>query len=727
LRRRVLILDFDFFSTVGGGQVFYRRVVERNPGIDFFYPSSGADSKRTLRGDLPPNAYPVLYDPKLDVPVDPSPQRSTEHWIDNHHKGRLSSVASAFQGMTFQAVDIPSYFPVAHLVRPTLTAYGITVERVALGLVGWQTVSVRNGYVETDAATLERLDSAESNSLASADVRYTISNLEQKENGRTSLPIVLLDMKDTIESFPPPAHMPPGEGAPDLWYVGRLDGAKGPDIFIELVSRMPRHSYGACHFSGPDNDWSLTGRWSRHLLDLAVEKGVEATYEGVLSDAEVRQRVYRGRTVLVIPSRTDAFNYVSLEAVLNGCPVLVSENAGSLGFLRRHYPHLAPPSMHPDHLEAAAASLLEMLANYENVARISRKTLLDDPFPTPRQGFMEPIYYEVAPARSTPEDLVGQATKDLRARLPLLSPSARAWRHSRTSTATPRLTVIIPTLDRPEMLAPTLATVMRQTLEDLEVIVIDDGSKDAQGVRAVATAFPSVRHVRIGNAGEAAAVNRGIGVARGEFIGFLSDDDVYAPELLVESIKVLEREPAAIGTYPDWDIIDTSGHFVEAHRPPEFDRRLMLCAHWCLPGPGAVIRRNVLHSIGGRDLSFRFVSDFDLWIRATFYGPMIHLPYKLAYWRLHTSNFTNYSKRRQMADERILLIDRFFSDPQERVRSGAFRHTAYAAAHLAASAIIGKEDPQETKRHLREAARLDPDLVDNLPPNMAGYPALWPS
>src|SRR5205085_7967865 len=136
----------------------------------------------------------------------------------------------------------------------------------------------------------------------------------------------------------------------------------------------------------------------------------------------------------------------------------------------------------------------------------------------------------------------------------------------------PVLTVIIPTLDRPALLAPTLSCLTRQTLAELEIIVVDDGSRDALAVQSVARAFhPMVRYMRIANAGEAGAVNRGIAAARGEYVNFLSDDDAYAPELLAEAVEVLRKNPDAIGTYPDWDIIDTSGYFVEAHRLPEFE------------------------------------------------------------------------------------------------------------------------------------------------------------
>ena len=719
--KRVLILDFDFHTSVGGGQVLYRRIVERNPAIDFYYPSRGPDLK-LAPGRIPANAFPFAFDNRLDV------QLIGEGWLEHHYVSNMCAIGAAIQGMSFHAVDVPSFYPVAHLARSILTSYGVQMDKVVLGMVGWQTVSVKNGYEPVNPDTLSQLERAEQLATESADGRYTISNLEQAENARTALPVDLIDMKDAIEWFGLPDPEPPGEGQPDLWYVGRLDGAKGPDLFIELVARMPRALYNRCYFSGPDNTWTETDRWSQHLLNLAASRGIEAAYEGVLSDAEIRSRVYRGRTVLVVPSRTDAFNYVSMEAVLNGCPLLLSNRAGALGFLRQRYPHLAPEEMDPNELDQAAERLHGMLADYAQLAAERRRTLISNPFPSPREGFMQSVY-DVDGVRSPgAQKTVGTMTKEFRDRFPLLTEGSRDWRPQRTCTSTPRVSIVIPTLDRPALLAPTLACLTRQTFSDLEVIVIDDGGTDSDRVRAVAESFsPMVRFIRVTNAGEAAAVNKGIAAARGEYVGFLSDDDAYAPELISQAVAALDENGDAIGTYPDWDIVDTAGYLVEAHRLPEFSRQLMLCAHWCLPGPGVIIRRQVLKAIGGRDISFRFVSDFDLWLRATAHGPMIHLPQRLAFWRLHASNLTTSEKNLKMANERITLMDKFFADPDERLRSAKYRSTAYAAAHLAAAAILGEADPDQALIHISRSRGLDPSVITNLPPNMVGYPSVWPS
>ena len=151
--------------------------------------------------------------------------------------------------------------------------------------------------------------------------------------------------------------------------------------------------------------------------------------------------------------------------------------------------------------------------------------------------------------------------------------------------------------------------------------------------------------------------------ARGALIGILSDDDVYAPELLATASSLIDENPNAIGVYPDWDIVDEAGRLIEEHRLPAFSRDALLFWQWCLPGPGAIVRKDVLLRIGGRDSSFRFISDYDMWIRATRHGEMIHIPEKLAYWRHHQSNATTSQRQANMAEERLRLARKTLSDP----------------------------------------------------------------
>jgi len=726
-RQRVLIVDFDFFTTVGGGQTFYRRLIERHPAIDFFYPSMDPDIVRLTRGELPLNAHPFSFRPQGDIDYLRHSGR-LPHCVNEDHAMRLTGVAAAVQGMNFHIVDIPSFFAAAHAARSLLSAWGVTAEKVVVGMAGWLSESFRKAYDnEITADAVAASEAIEEACVSAADVRYAISKLEASENTRGDFPIITLEFEEAIESFPPPESSPPGSGPPNIWYIGRLDGAKGPDLFIEMVAAIPAHLYGQCFLAGPDNIWKQNGRWSQHLLDLAANRGLGVRYQGVLSNAEIRDRVYRGRSIVVVPSRVDAFNYVALEAILNGCPVLLSDRTGAHGFLTEKYPHLLVATMSPSGLEAAGQELLRLVSNYQTIAERCRTMVSARPIPTPRLGFMNRVYGATSVRSPEAEHRIADETLNACCQLPLLSAGAAMWRPVRPSPLWPRVSVVIPTYDRPHLLAPTLASLLRQTFSSTEVVVVDDGSKDGRQVRAVVEAFrPMARYVRIENRGEAGAANCGVESALGEFVTFLSDDDAFAPELLAEAVQLLDANPDAIGCYPDWDIINPSGYFVEAHRLPEFDRRLMLCAHWCLPGPGAVVRRAVVRDIGGKDPDIRWVADFDLWLRATRFGPMIHLPRKLAYWRSHPTNATSFDQGMARAAERVALIQKFLSDPAEQGWCQADRDRALASAHLAAAAIAGRGNRDAALHHLAVAIDLDAALVHELPPNMAGYPALWP-
>src|SRR5262249_25256607 len=118
--------------------------------------------------------------------------------------------------------------------------------------------------------------------------------------------------------------------------------------------------------------------------------------------------------------------------------------------------------------------------------------------------------------------------------------------------------------------------------------------------------------------------------------------------------------------------------------------------------------------------------DFDMWLRAGALGDLIHIPRSQGIWRLHQKSATVSASRRRMAGERIRLLQNFYRDPAEQARHGGIRAAAFAAAHLAAAAILGRKDARHAMVHLACAAALDPVLPHSLPPNMTGYPQAWP-
>lgn len=105
----------------------------------------------------------------------------------------------------------------------------------------------------------------------------------------------------------------------------------------------------------------------------------------------------------------------------------------------------------------------------------------------------------------------------------------------------PRVSVVIPTYDRVDKVRKSIESVLAQTLPDLEVIVIDDGSSDGTGKVLSQTYGSTIRYYFQTNQGVSAARNKGIEEARGEYITFLDSDDFWEKEKLWWQFKALER------------------------------------------------------------------------------------------------------------------------------------------------------------------------------------------
>src|SRR4051794_21640954 len=109
---------------------------------------------------------------------------------------------------------------------------------------------------------------------------------------------------------------------------------------------------------------------------------------------------------------------------------------------------------------------------------------------------------------------------------------------------TPLVSVVVPTHNRASLLARTVRSIARQHLSELEIIVVDDGSRDATAV-AACSADARVRVIRHAHAlGVSAARNRGVAEARGQWIAFCDDDDLWAPDKLELQIAEADRAGA---------------------------------------------------------------------------------------------------------------------------------------------------------------------------------------
>ena len=186
---------------------------------------------------------------------------------------------------------------------------------------------------------------------------------------------------------------------------------------------------------------------------------------------------------------------------------------------------------------------------------------------------------------------------------------------------TPVVSVLIPVYNGAAFLPEALNSVRKQTFQDFEIIVVDDGSSDNSYALAqkFAAADGRIKTLRQANGGTQAARNTALHHASGEWIALLDQDDVWLPKKLEVQMALLAESPRAnllFTNYVHWDgARDLGARYTKRHKFPNGDVGTNL-TRWCLFGASTVmIRRAAAEGLGGFDSKFHLSGDWDLWLR----------------------------------------------------------------------------------------------------------------
>jgi glycosyltransferase involved in cell wall biosynthesis len=200
-----------------------------------------------------------------------------------------------------------------------------------------------------------------------------------------------------------------------------------------------------------------------------------------------------------------------------------------------------------------------------------------------------------------------------------------------------RVSVVIPAFDAEATVGAAVSSVLWQTYRDLEVVVVDDGSRDATG--AIAASFPEpVRVVHQENAGVAAARNRGLTEARGELIAFCDADDVLLPQHLEALVAVYDRAGGIATSNCYWLFggIHTARTRYKGSFPRPEQQRIAILEQNFL-STMSLFRKALAEEIGPFDTELQVAEDWDFWLRAIYAGRRVALqPRPLALYRRGT-------------------------------------------------------------------------------------------
>ena len=178
------------------------------------------------------------------------------------------------------------------------------------------------------------------------------------------------------------------------------------------------------------------------------------------------------------------------------------------------------------------------------------------------------------------------------------------------------ISVIIPTFNRKVTLKRAIQSVVMQSYNPYEIIVIDDGSDD--GTKEwLKDNFPNVKYIYQMNSGVSSARNKGIKFARGDWIALLDSDDEWLPSKLKDQANEIELNPAAkfLHTNEIWIRNGVRVNQMKKHKKYGgyiFEK----CLDMCRISPSSVlIKKDIFDEIGMFDETLKVCEDYDLWLR----------------------------------------------------------------------------------------------------------------
>jgi len=218
----------------------------------------------------------------------------------------------------------------------------------------------------------------------------------------------------------------------------------------------------------------------------------------------------------------------------------------------------------------------------------------------------------------------------------------------------PSISVVIPCYNAEKYIVATIRSVLLQNWPNLEIIVVDDGSKD-NSVKVVSDTFPFVKLVCQANQGVAAARNNGIAQSSGAWIALVDADDIWLEGKLAKQWALLQANPGvrmSCTSWQMWQCIDPepTPEYVQQVQAMAIDKTtgagpngwiytdlLAACVVWTST---VLAHRSVFDEIGQFDATLHIGEDYDLWLRAARVTQILRVPQPMALYRRHAASLT---------------------------------------------------------------------------------------
>jgi glycosyltransferase involved in cell wall biosynthesis len=213
----------------------------------------------------------------------------------------------------------------------------------------------------------------------------------------------------------------------------------------------------------------------------------------------------------------------------------------------------------------------------------------------------------------------------------------------------PRISVIIPFHDRIAWTCQAIDSVLCQTLQDFEILLIDDGSTDDISQLSSYLQNKKIIYIRQENKGVASARNRGLESASSEFIAFLDSDDLFSPDKLAHQLLFMQQNPLLLLSHTSYNRVDQTGHYIEQIHSGKFGGKVYpeIYTFCTIATPTVMIRRKVCVDNHLRfEEKISIAEDLLFWTEFAKRSDILGIDEQLTSVRVHDqSAFSDYQKQ----------------------------------------------------------------------------------
>jgi glycosyltransferase involved in cell wall biosynthesis len=237
----------------------------------------------------------------------------------------------------------------------------------------------------------------------------------------------------------------------------------------------------------------------------------------------------------------------------------------------------------------------------------------------------------------------------------------------------------MPVYNTERYVAHAVRSVLAQTFEDFEFIILDDGSTDnsVHIIQEYAEDDDRVRFFPLEHQGYVSLLRRGLNHCRGEYVARMDSDDISTPDRFLKEIEFLRANPEVVAVGSRVVLIDPFGSQFEqpGHKTTheEIEAELLKGVGWAMVHPSVMMRRDALMRVGGYREDLAVSEDLDLFLRLAEVGRLQNLPDVLLQYRQHllSVNYTKYEQ--QKAVKRQIVADAYRRRNLPMPQNWAFR------------------------------------------------------